>query len=144
MIRRAQQRSEVAQLTLSIPDIALAMRCSVSGKTATDWERALSTVYVAAAYRVCQGVLEEALDGAERQRGGRAGDAFLVAEIEEIAAEFFIGDLIGRFAIVQLFQTAKIHQLPIEFVAHFLITPVPDSLRIAVSYPEEAARYFYE
>jgi len=32
---------------------------------------------------------------------GRAGDAFLIAKIEEILAQFFIADLIGRFAIVQ-------------------------------------------
>jgi hypothetical protein len=48
---------------------------------------------------LAQGVLEEELDGAQRECGSRAGDAFLVAEIEEILTQFFVGDLIGRFVI---------------------------------------------
>jgi hypothetical protein len=44
---------------------------------------------------LAQGLLEEKLDGAESQCGGRACDVFLIVEIEEILAQFLLGDLIA-------------------------------------------------
>jgi hypothetical protein len=42
-----------------------------------------------------QGVVEEELNGAEGHGRGAAGDVFLVVEVEEILAQFLIGDLFG-------------------------------------------------
>jgi hypothetical protein len=44
---------------------------------------------------LAQGVLEQELDGAERHPLGRGSHVFLGVEIEEILAEFFLGEAIG-------------------------------------------------
>jgi len=44
---------------------------------------------------LAEGVFKEKLDRAEGHGGGRAGDVFVVVEIEEILAQFLIAELIG-------------------------------------------------
>src|SRR4051794_19961487 len=47
-----------------------------------------------------QGVDKEELDGGEGDGDGAGGDVFLVDEVEEVGAEFILGDEVGGLAIV--------------------------------------------
>ena len=42
-----------------------------------------------------EGVFKKKLDRAKGHGGGRASDVFLMVEIEEVLAQFLIGDLVG-------------------------------------------------